>query len=134
MFHLVSHHFHCTWRFVFLFACVLLGGFLFCFCSVLGLLCFSSEISAFNSRFNSFEFPLQNLRETCRRLSNIVVKLECVGLQVKRTNALLWLCPASCIIRLEERLPSFWTSGLERMNSHVIFKNDQHIWSTKFCY
>ena len=59
MFHLVSHYFanyHWTWRFVFLFACVLLGGFcvLLCF----GLPCFSSENSAFNSRFNSFEFPV----------------------------------------------------------------------------
>ena len=50
MFHLVSHYFanfHWTWRFGFVFVCVWLG--FVCVLVVFGLLCSSSENSAFNS-------------------------------------------------------------------------------------
>ena len=52
MFHFVSHdfaNFHWTWRFV-LFVCWCVVWVSFVFVCVLGLLCFSSENSAFNSR------------------------------------------------------------------------------------
>ena len=60
MFHFVSHdfaNFHWTWRFV-LFVCWCVGWVSFVFVCVFGLLCFSSENSAFNSRFILSNFQL----------------------------------------------------------------------------
>ena len=60
MFHFVSHdfaNFHWTWRFV-LFVCWCVVWVCFVFVCVFGLLCFSSENSAFNSRFILSNFQL----------------------------------------------------------------------------
>ena len=80
MFHFVSHdfaNFHWTWRFV-LFVCWCVVWVFFVFVCVFGLLCFSSENSAFISRFilSNFQLLTDNVSYSIGNAGKKISKFE----------------------------------------------------------
>ena len=96
MFHFVSHdfaNFYWTWRFV-LFVCWYAVWVSFVFVCVFGLLCFSSENSAFNSRFILSNFQLLT--------DNVSYSIGNAGKKPRHTHCLLSNASAQ-ILKLSTR-------------------------------